>query len=1152
MQTQFAHALSLLRCLRVIGPCLSCLLLAEVNHAVADPAAPQLLAAADGAVTVQLADAPPRPLQFRLQEWTYDQAKPNAGAQPKNNAWLDHPISQKLTAEPNLVVQRLTWADQQLALNARYVSTAVCLRVAGELFETSATINAAPRLLTLMLTIPIAADGQNTWLQDIRHEQPLNNYDENIFTFASNAGARGSISRYPFGAVRLGEQGLALGFPIDKPCIHRVRYDGAHGCLVAEMDVALSSIPLKFPGRVNFEFLLWKFDAHWGFRSALQKYYSFFGSTFGVRDGFQGQWMPFTAIDSVHRPEDFRFAYHEYHPNVSVAYDNQNGIRPLVYCEPSVQYIDMPKDMPRTDQAFLQYLDGLKTEKASVVRSSGARRADGSLIAAYVELPWANGARVPTNCDAEVNRSARNPLNAYDLNWKPYRERAERRIASDGATDPEACSGLYLDSLEGWESPQLNFDRAQLQYSDFPLTFDAATGRVGQVLLLQNMEFTRDAAAMLHRRGDLLMANTALYRWCWPAAWLDVMGIETAWGSGKQIAPPPVEELDFVRSLCGQRPYCYLQNIPFSKFRGQKVTDYFARCLFYGFWPGFFSQDAASNPYWEDPRLYDADRAQFLRFMEPEGRMTAAGWQPVTLAKCSDPQVLIERWGGGPAQPAGIAPDEVFFTLLNPTDRPRSFALSLDANLWGGTLPFAFDILNGYRLPSAESVQLTLQPNEAALLWLVGAQGTASQKAVASTSADMQKLITKWQRHKMVSPSAASAAVAALQRPAAPAALKTALQPLRASLEKLYQPEFDRALRLLLMTAALPDEIHAYGVLHIDAPDMLAAGTSNELKLANSAARDQLVVQAQLADQPVPAEFKDGRARLAVPVSAPLGDPLEITIRSKGDDASGPYIVLCKTIGRPVIFVGLPQQLLLAKTGALEFGLRNNTPAALRGRLRITLPPGITCGQTELALTLPPGVDQPVPLQLTADITRAANSPGKITLAWEPEAGSGSAVLRGELPVIVLGKNASCLRRSDVQTLVDSTYFGYSIRPLTDGTTDTRNVDWSESAWASEDGVQSHWVEFRFAQPEEIHRVRLWWAMDAGQYHTSRDVQIQGMPADAHAWIKLGQSLNTARLACSEVTFAPQRLTRLRFWQPAGGGTADRPNILWLSEIEAN
>ena len=170
------------------------------------------------------------------------------------------------------------------------------------------------------------------------------------------------------------------------------------------------------------------------------------------------------------------------------------------------------------------------------------------------------------------------------------------------------------------------------------------SGDVGQVVLIHNMEFVRDAAQRLRRRGALLMANTALYHWCWPAAWLDVMGIETNWGTGPAIVPPSVEEMDFVRAMCGERAYCYLQNVAFDKFRGQKVVDYFERCLHYGFWPGFFSVDAASSPYWEDARLYDADRGVYLKYMDVQGETTQAGWQPVTLAHCSDPLVLTERW----------------------------------------------------------------------------------------------------------------------------------------------------------------------------------------------------------------------------------------------------------------------------------------------------------------------------------------------------------------------------------------------------------------------------------------------------------------------------------------------------------------------------
>src|SRR5690606_15018797 len=125
-------------------------------------------------------------------------------------------------------------------------------------------------------------------------------------------------------------------------------------------------------------------------------------------------------VDHVQRPEDFHFRYHEYHPNVSVAYNSVNDIESLVYCEPPVQYVILPQDAFEDAARLQRIIDSKSDVQGSQVRGSAAYRSDGSLFANYVVTPWATGARIPTNGDPELPRTAENPYNSFDANWKPY------------------------------------------------------------------------------------------------------------------------------------------------------------------------------------------------------------------------------------------------------------------------------------------------------------------------------------------------------------------------------------------------------------------------------------------------------------------------------------------------------------------------------------------------------------------------------------------------------------------------------------------------------------------------------------------------------------------------------------------------------------
>ena len=125
----------------------------------------------------------------------------------------------------------------------------------------------------------------------------------------------------------------------------------------------------------------------------------------------------------------------------------------------------------------------------------------------------------------------------------------------------------------------------------------------------------------------------------------DVLGIETNWLADGKYNPMPDEALDFRRTLCRQKPYCFLMNTDYEKFDHSMVEKYFQRCLFWGIFPGFFSANAATNCYFDNPALYDRDRDLFKKYLPLIQKIARAGWEPLTMARCSGAE--IERFGPG-------------------------------------------------------------------------------------------------------------------------------------------------------------------------------------------------------------------------------------------------------------------------------------------------------------------------------------------------------------------------------------------------------------------------------------------------------------------------------------------------------------------------
>ncbi len=126
-------------------------------------------------------------------------------------------------------------------------------------------------------------------------------------------------------------------------------------------------------------------------------------------------------------------------------------------------------------------------------------------------------------------------------------------------------------------------------------------------------------------------------------------------------------------------------------------------CLFYGMFPGFFSADAATNPYWQDAKWYNRDRPLFKEYIPAIRAVAEAGWQPVTLARSDNANVWVERFGkpGGP-----------IYLLRNNSARPRRARIRLEEPLSVvGLSPK--NVLSGARLRLINgAIAVPLQPDQ--------------------------------------------------------------------------------------------------------------------------------------------------------------------------------------------------------------------------------------------------------------------------------------------------------------------------------------------------------------------------------------------------------------------------------------------------------
>ena len=136
---------------------------------------------------------------------------------------------------------------------------------------------------------------------------------------------------------------------------------------------------------------------------------------------------------------------------------------------------------------------------------------------------------------------------------------------------------------------------------------------------------------------------------------------------------------------------------------------------------------------------------------------------------------------------------------------------------------------------------------------------------------------------------------------------------------------------------------------------------------------------------------------------------------------------------------------------------------------------------------------------------------------------------------------------------VDSSYDGYTEKPLADGVTDVREIRgmrYNRGNWVSAESPAPHWVELDFGRASRVTAVYVYWGFDKDRYMPSRRVELQA-PDGAGGWrtvstLEAGDNFDRAAFE-----FEPFEAKSLRVLQPAQSGPSNRPFVMWLREVQA-
>ena len=504
-----------------------------------------------------------------------------------------------------------------------------------------------------------------------------------------DAVGRGKMSFYPLCAISMDGKGEALGIDLSLPIVYRLEAEKEK--LIAEFDIATSPLTDKFPNRSFFKLSRFAFDAGWGMRSALEKYYKIYPGSFKKRVTAEGIWLPFTPLGKIPGWSDFGFAFHETSWNSSdqkngqkvpsIVSDKESGVLSFQYTEP--WDIQLPIQSAEVDYKTLFSSRIIPEAKKEFLETSVAEDKNGLWQIRRLKTPWFKSGwavSITTNCNPDILGESR------------YHNILKEEI------DPAVklnVDGIYFDSMEwNWHN-DLNYRKEHFKYTNYPLTFSKDVARPAIWNFTSEFEIMKKIADEMHSQGKLVMGNGHAWN-PFAAANLDLFGAELSWYS---TGDHDTKALDFKRAISFQKPIVFLLNeglndTAFTKFPYEGYAIYFEKLMAYGFFPSFFSEDASSDPYWQDSSKVERGRPFFKKYIPVIKQLSQAGWQPVTYATTRLNSVRIERFGGQ---------KKLFFTVRNNGNTDTDCVISLDLKALNLEKYSAFEMIGKNSLNSKDN-----------------------------------------------------------------------------------------------------------------------------------------------------------------------------------------------------------------------------------------------------------------------------------------------------------------------------------------------------------------------------------------------------------------------------------------------------------------
>ena len=582
---------------------------------------------------------------------------------------------------------------QKLALDAVYTGAKDHIRIDGAVTDTAAQSNLdTDKAFQLTFTLPINAIGWQ-WGDYARRSRTITNGVYSYDTIKLQ-----QSSRYPYSVVYDDKSSLGMGMPLSTPRIFRSRYHTKRG-LSMTFDLGVSKAASALGAKANFSIIIYTSDPAWGFRAATKKYYTMFPQYFVRRTQPQREGMWFVTADRVklaNTYKDFGLGLHmvslgsDSNQNnstsgtASILWDNQRNIYVGAYNHHWAYYQPRlsPDVLPRYDaviERLTSWADASATTDAEIRRRDEARAAlvstardfNGRL---YYEAYNTRHLAYYQNLHPDVSAA---------MDWARAVQTYQVQKAIDLANGTGGrLDGIHLDSTSGvrrWAAVD-NYYRRHWSVATVPLTYSYDSGLVTERGIFAMYEQVKRLAEFLHARGMILSANfnanEATTSGYFMADRIDSFGIETGLPerdlSARQVTVDSFALLK--RTMAYQRPVSTLDSkmgdgtIPLSA-----VEDRIEQALFYDIYSGARGEVKTDGTEPGDTWSDEKRRVIYAKYTPTFKTLSAAGWEPVTNAVSSNPNVWLERYGYA-------SKGNLYIALRNETSDPQNYTMTVDLN----------------------------------------------------------------------------------------------------------------------------------------------------------------------------------------------------------------------------------------------------------------------------------------------------------------------------------------------------------------------------------------------------------------------------------------------------------------------------------------